>query len=67
MTHMANLVLVPREFLEFLKNAQVGSGVCCCGQMMDDHQSDHYPVDQWQYSLSQWLKEIETLNTGQGQ
>lgn len=50
-------VSVPRAFLEFVKTAPVASGVCCCGQPMDQHY-DHQPVDQWEYSLERWLKDI---------
>jgi len=58
-----------REFAAFVKNAPVSSGVCCCGSNMTDHtQSDnHTPVDQWHYSLSQWLKELKQVDpSGEG-
>lgn len=55
----ADMVLVPREFIEFVKDAPVSSGVCCCGGNMDHSPYEgHSPVDQWDYSLSQWLEQI---------
>lgn len=55
-------VIVPVDFLEFVKNAPVSSGVCCCGSPMDDHPEPmscgHGPVDQWNHSLSSWLEQI---------
>lgn len=55
-------VMVPREFLDFLECAPVGSGVCCCGESMEGHSSPmecgHSPVDQWDHSLRCWLDEI---------
>jgi hypothetical protein len=56
-------ILVPQEFINFLKTAPVDSGVCCCGDRMDDHSPhDHSPVDQWDYSLGNWLRSIEVQN-----
>ena len=50
------------EFIEFVRNAPVSSGVCCCGESMDRHSDPmscgHSPVDQWDWSLSLWLEEI---------
>lgn len=53
-------VTVPREFIEFVRNAQVSSGVCCCGGDMDKHgpSDEHSPTDQWDYSLYNWLDQI---------
>lgn len=55
-----DMVLVPREFIEFVKNAPVSSGLCCCGNRLDYENGcgDHPPVDQWDYALSKWLKEM---------
>lgn len=51
-----------RDFIEFVKSSPVNSGVCCCGDEMDTHPEPmscgHTPVDQWHYSLSQWLDQI---------
>ena len=30
---MTEKVLVPREFIEFVRTAPVSSGVCCCGEI----------------------------------
>jgi hypothetical protein len=54
-----------REFVDFVRQAPVSSGVCCCGDDMEKHADPmscgHAPVDQWDHSLSQWLKEIDPL------
>ncbi len=59
-------ILVPSDFVDFVKNAPVSSGVCCCGDSMEGHADPmscgHSPVDQWDYSLSNWLEEIEKSN-----
>lgn len=57
---MAEMIEVPKEFIEFVRSAPVSSGVCCCGSNMEDHDPYcwHSPVDQWDWSLSQWLEEI---------
>lgn len=61
-----------QEFIEFVKHAPVKSGICCCGMPMDDTHpepmdSGHMPTDQWDYQLSEWLKELNnTPETGDG-
>lgn len=39
------------ELLDFIKYAEVDSGVCCCGDSMENHPSGmncgHSPVDMW--------------------
>lgn len=59
-------VTVPIEFLEFVKTAPVSSGVCCCGENMDEHADPmscgHTPTDQWDYSLSLWIEQIAKDN-----
>lgn len=54
-----------REFVEFVKNAPVSSGVCCCGEDMATHSesmySGHTPVDQWHYSLFLWVEELDKM------
>lgn len=47
--------------LDFIKNAPVSSGVCCCGDSIEAHHqySDHYPVDQWDYSVAGLVEKIE--------
>lgn len=41
--------------LEFIKNAQVSSGVCCCGDDMAKHANPmhcgHNPVDTWDHAV----------------
>ena len=60
---MTDKVLVPREFIEFVRTAPVSSGVCCCGESMDDHPEasmcGHTPTDQWDWSLHLWLEQIK--------
>lgn len=49
------------NLLDFIEHAPVGSGVCCCGEDMENHvSSDHSPVDQWSWSVHHWSREIET-------
>lgn len=52
-----------KAFLEFVKTAQVQSGVCCCGDNMANHPEPmscgHMAVDQWDYSLKLWCEELE--------
>ena len=61
----ADRVSVPREFIEFVRNAPVASGVCCCGDDMEKHADPmscgHSPVDQWHHSLNLWLEEIAAV------
>lgn len=67
MSSEPEFVLVPVAFVEFVKTAPVQSGVCCCGDSMDNHPSPmscgHSPVDQWDYSLSGWLEQIAARPT----
>lgn len=63
--------LVPVEFIEFVKNAPVSSGTCCCGDDMENHANPmscgHSPVDEWDYSLSKWLKQISASPSTAGE
>ena len=53
-------VVVPREFLDFLRAAPVGAGYCMCGSSEANHQAeDHGYVDMWDYTLTSWLERIE--------
>lgn len=56
---------VPAEFLTFLKDAPVGSGICMCGDKMEDHSPHgyHSPVEMWDHNLNSWLDEIKSLNS----
>lgn len=47
--------MVPDEFIAFLRSAPVDSGVCCCGGR---DCTDHQFVDQWDWSLSRWIDQI---------
>lgn len=64
------MVMVPLEFLDFIKNAPVSSGTCCCGNDMEKHPDPmscgHTPVDRWDYSLAKWLEQIPTSPTDGG-
>lgn len=47
--------------IDFMEHAPVGSGVCCCGEDMENHvSSDHSPVDQWSWNVHHWSREIKT-------
>lgn len=54
------------DLLEFMKGAQVSSGVCCCGDMMDKHAhpmtSGHNPVDMWDHAVMSWTEQIEKFD-----
>ena len=49
--------------LEFIKHAQVSSGVCCCGDSLEGHPSGmdcgHEPVDVWDYAVSKFVEGVE--------
>lgn len=44
-----------KELVSLIKYAQVNSGVCCCGDSMDNHSNPmhcgHTPTDMWDYSV----------------
>ena len=47
------------KLLAFIEHAPVNSGVCCCGEDMENHVSiDHSPTDQWAWNVHCWSKEI---------
>lgn len=50
-----------KKFMDFVESAPVDSGICCCGGSMSDHDyhGDHAPVDQWDVSLADFLKELK--------
>lgn len=49
------------NLLDFIEHAPVSSGVCCCGEDMENHvSSDHSPVDQWSWNIHLWSREIKT-------
>lgn len=56
------------KLLEFIKCAPVSSGVCYCGDSMENHPSPitcgHTPVDAWDYSVHCFLEEFEKLTDG---
>ena len=47
------------ELRDFIARAQVSSGVCCCGDVMDGHASPmvcgHSPVDMWDHAVRKLL------------
>lgn len=49
-----------KEFVDFIEHAPVDNGICCCGGSMSDHDyhGDHAPVDQWDYAITGWLKQL---------
>jgi hypothetical protein len=54
-----------REFIDFVNRAPVGSGVCCCGDNMENHDNpyncSHTPFDQWDRSLMLYMEEINPI------
>ena len=50
---------------EFIENAPVYSGVCCCGDGMDGHASamtcGHVAVDQWDYAMRGMVDELRAM------
>ena len=48
------------QLTNFIKYAQVSSGVCCCGDSMEGHSSPmacgHSPVDMWDYHSGELLE-----------
>ena len=47
------------EMYDLIKCAQVSSGVCMCGDKMEDHNeaSGHAPVDIWDHAVEQINKD----------
>lgn len=47
------------ELEEFIRNAPVSTGICCCGESMDSHEaaivSGHMPIDQWEPAVASLL------------
>jgi len=49
-----------KTLMDFIKYAQVSSGVCCCGDAMENHQcSDHSPVDVWDNAVTSLVEKYE--------
>lgn len=50
------------RMLQFMQNADVRSGVCCCGDDIERHGNPmdcgHSPVDMWDHSVLCWAEEI---------
>jgi len=48
------------SLLGFIQNADVSSGVCCCGDAMDSHgmYCGHNPVDMWDHSVLCYTEEL---------
>lgn len=49
------------RLVEFIKNADVSSGVCCCGGRADHQYDDHSPVDMWDHCVLEIVKEYEAM------
>lgn len=51
------------ELLDFIKYAEVDSGVCCCGDSMENHPSGmncgHSPVDMWDNAVAGLIAKYE--------
>lgn len=62
-THDEDKIIAQQARIEqltnFIKYAQVSSGVCCCGDSMEGHPSPmtcgHSPVDMWDYHSGELL------------
>ena len=48
------------SLLEFMQNAPVSSGVCCCGNDISKYYScdNHSPVDQWDHNVDRYTEEL---------
>ncbi len=65
-THDEDKIIAQQARIEqlrnFIKHAQVSSGVCCCGDSMEGHPSPmvcgHSPVDMWDYHSAQLLEAV---------
>lgn len=63
-THDEDKIIAQQARIEqltnFIKYAQVSSGVCCCGDSMEGHPSPmtcgHSPVDMWDYYSGELLE-----------
>jgi len=63
-THDEDKIIAQQARIEqltnFIKYAQVSSGVCCCGDSMEGHPSPmtcgHSPVDMWDYHSGELLE-----------
>jgi hypothetical protein len=63
-THDEDKIIAQQARIEqltnFIKHAQVSSGVCCCGDSMEGHPSPmtcgHSPVDMWDYHSGELLE-----------
>ena len=61
-THDRDKIIAQQARIEqltnFIKHAQVSSGVCCCGASMEGHPSTcgHSPVDMWDYHSGELLE-----------
>lgn len=53
------------KFVEWVKNAPVSSGVCCCGDSMTNHNGEHTAVDMWDNGLTGWITELHDDNRTQ--
>lgn len=50
------------RLMNFIESAPVSSGVCCCGDYMDKHNSsDHSPVDMWDYDVMMMREEFDKM------
>lgn len=56
------------RLMDFITNAQVSSGVCCCGDSMQGHAdpmtSGHSPVDVWDNAVFEIGRGFARLNGG---
>ena len=59
---MESLRDVIRRCADFIENAPVSSGVCCCGDSIEHHADPmscgHSPRDQWDYSAESMVAEL---------
>lgn len=63
-THDEDKIIAQQARIEqltnFIKHAQVSSGICCCGDSMEGHPSPmtcgHSPVDMWDYHSGKLLE-----------
>lgn len=50
------------EFAQWVSTAPVSTGVCCCGDSMENHDdamnAGHAALDEWDYALRGWLEQL---------
>ena len=66
MADAPDLLAAAQEALNFLNNAPLESGICCCGDPIENHGygSGHSPVDDVAYHASQVAETLRAAIAG---